>query len=301
MKKLKKLLKGIFFSFVLYGKYLIPAITLLIAIITLTWPILSKSRNYWIAVVIYCVFFIFIVYIYSFVHKGARLPYSDFWISMRGARKWIRMKLKKNSSAVNRSFGEVIVMGIATTDIVYLFNYVVSNLMSGVRFKVIMVNPEFLGDEDVEDIGNWESGDIVRDKVQEPLIEELERLSKHYKKENPRLKDKLNELRSNLLDSNLTSHTACIDVCARLWKLAEDEAKKRKNIDSGRVLIDIKYINEFPQLRLWIFGELAFVCSVYIGFRGVGVDSPVFCYSVDSDERNITVVKRALHYVNQLL
>lgn len=228
------------------------------------------------------------------------LPFSRVWLSMKGARRWLKGQLGREHSLL-RDWGvrDVYVIGVACTDIAYLFEEVVSELKQGVSFHIVMVDPS---NPDVLPNGaitKWETPKDVRTFVQEPLAEHLREMAKTYREESGRqdLSNVLLRLANQLEDDHLVSHSTCIEVSAALWKLAEEEAHMRETQCGAHV--SIYYVDYLPFARQWLIGRKILLYSMYVGHPGVGIDNPVFGYTVPPEKG--AILERATYFCTEMV
>jgi len=195
----------------------------------------------------------------------------------------------------------VTVIGVACTDIADLYEVVVNGVRAGISFTVILVDPQSKDVCKGGIIGKWEDWTLVDKEVIKPLLKQLNNLQAEFEN-NADVKSKIAELVGKIEDlyvktTDLSQHSVCITVCQELWELAGRHAMRMSH-KAGTVIVLLD--DELPFARQWIFGKKAVLYSAYVGYPGVGVDNPVFCYSA-LDEPGSDVAERALHYADQLV
>src|SRR6266852_983917 len=214
-------------------------------------------RTTYVLAVFYFAFFVFSMF------NALRVPYSDFWPTTKSARKWIRPKLQGERPYLmgHANVRTVTVIGVACTDIAYLFSEVVQALSAGISFRVIMVDRNHADVSNEGVLSHWEDRNLVRKEVIEPLAKQLGELRTKF--ENiANIKVQISQLLSSIdeLDAKqeLSQHSVCIRVCKKLWELADAHAKTIRS-EAGTVSIYLD--NELPFARQWVFGNGAVLYS----------------------------------------
>jgi hypothetical protein len=229
------------------------------------------------------------------VHSGWQVRYTDFWRNWSGARPWLRRTLGRLSE---EGIGSITVMGVAATDIAFLFDEVVTALSRGVDFDILTISARET--TLLRILKEFEGGPEVRRVVQLPIAEELgNRIRVWESQDRNGLAKQIRKLRARLEAEGYTDHATCIQVCEELWMVAQQEAASRE-AEAGSVTI--YHQAQLPFTRQWIIGDRAIIFSVYVGHPGVGTDDAVFCYStLDGFARGAgAIAKRAKQYVDEL-
>ena len=304
----KRWLRHLWLTITIRQHLILPFIfSLISALISLVGTIAAlmmlKSAPYWLIIILSSLFLLSTAYITIYFIHGPKLHYSDFWPNTKGARKWLKPKMTGNPSHLHRcGVGTVTVLGVACTDIGYLFEEIVEAISAGVTFRVVMVNPESpdVGPGGV--IKKWEHDREVEVVVQRPLANELDKLASRYEKNGRADRGReFRRLKIQLEHKDYTDHSECIKVCGKAWSLAAKEAKARIPKTMGSV--SIYYLDDLPFARQWVLGDKAFLYSLYVGHPGIGTDNPVFCYSVleGNAEGSGEMCQRAAYYADQLI
>ena len=259
-------------------------------------------RNYWLLGIFSGVLLLSLLGIALPYLTAWRLPYSDLWLSWKGAVRWLRPKLAGNPSPLQGCGTDTItVMGVACTEIGPLFDRIVEAVSSGHSFRVLMVNPDNSALMDF--LSELEHDDEVKRLVQKPLADKLKKLADRYGKDQSCAAEaaQLFELGQRLASKDFCDHSECIRVCAELWLLAGRMAARAPQ--HSPALIEIRYMNELPFAHQWVVNPAALLYSVYAGHPGVGTDNPVFCHSGIGDDlkEHGDRIKRAALYVEQLI
>ena len=210
--------------------------------------------------------------------KWQQVPYYRSWAKMEYARPWIARQFQGRIPHV-RKWGvkEITVIGVACTEIGYLFRTITKAVNSGISFRIIMVNPQ--NTELMQLLRKYDIDEEVQKLVQEPLAADLRKLVKYYNDcSNNRMEKEITPRINRLVQGNYMEHKICIEVCREMWQLAETEGKS--NNPSNHAQISVYYCDEPPWAHQWIFGAKTYIFSPYTGFPGVGVDNPAFCTHV---------------------
>lgn len=259
-------------------------------------------RNYWLLGIFTGVLLLSLLGIALPYLTAWRSPYSDLWLSWKGAVRWLKPKLAGNPSPLQRCGAHTItVIGVACTEIGPLFDRIVEAVSSGHSFRVVMVNPDNAGLMDI--LSELEHPDEVRRLVQRPLADKLTELAARYGKDQSCAVEatQLFELGQRLASKDFCDHSECIRVCAELWRLADRMATRTPQHSAAS--IKIRYMDELPFAHQWVVNPAALLYSVYAGHPGVGTDNPVFCHSgIGNDlEEHGDRIRRAAFYAEQLI
>jgi hypothetical protein len=209
--------------------------------------------------------------------RSLKSPYTEFFNKPSQGIAWLRARLRgKNCRFHALGVREVTVMGIACSDIGDLFHEVVNAAASGIRFRVVMLDPEHPAAQPEGLLPTLEPRAEVAHIVQRPLGNQLQQLKADFEDDSA-VQDRLSELFHELERSRYASHSVCIRVCTDLWYLADELARKRSR-DSPPA-IQVYFRNELPELRQWVLDGRALLYSVYAANPGVGADNPSFLLS----------------------
>ncbi len=259
-------------------------------------------RNYWVLSIFAGVFLLSLVWIAVPFLTAWMLPYTDFWLSWKGAAKWLKPKLVGKRRHLIHAYGveTIATIGVACTDIGHLFDEIVQAVASGVSFKVFMVNPD--NSALMDTLKKLESNTKqIKEVVQEPVSKKLAKLAgRDEAAGNAKRAQTLRSLAGRLEAEGYCDHSECIRVCEELWLLAG--AAGREATLHPSATIQIYRMDELPFARQWVIGDKALLYSTYPGHPGVGTDNPVFCHSaIDGKvEGSVAIAERAELYVEQL-
>ncbi len=238
---------------------------------------------------------IFLSWLIVVFRQACQMNFTDFWPTTEGAHNWLRKKLKGDPPELTDRLAirTLALIGVACTDIAYLFEEVVNGVAHGLNIDVFMVNPD--NSTLMSALKDLEPEHEVKKKVQAPMYSQLKRLESRYRPMNDELAGCLHRLGQRLDQKDFKDHAECIRVCEDAWILAGVKGYERQKSGAVRTYL----LNELPWARQWALNDKALVYSVYAGHPGVGVDNPVFRHSI-IDGREGKISRRASIYVDEL-